>query len=53
VCSDVRFHQKSATRLIRECGSGEAMHVFDYIAIGVLIVCTLLAVAMVLPRRNS
>ena len=31
----------------------EAMHVADYIAIGVLIACTFFAAVMFLPRRNS
>jgi hypothetical protein len=35
----------------------DAMHVFthtfDYVALGILIACMLLAAAKVLPRRNS
>lgn len=33
--------------------SQEAMNAADYIAIGVLIACTLFAAVMFLPRRNS
>ena len=38
-------------------GEGDAMHVFthsfDYIALGILIVCMLVAAAKAIPRRNS